>query len=276
MTNTTGKDLVVKEKMTSLKTLFEKSKGNISALLPKHLTPERIIKITLSAASRNPKLLECSAQSILKSVLLCSEMGLEPSGALGGAHLVPYYNSKTGKTEAQAIPDYRGLMDLARRSGDITTIDSSCVYEKDFFEYEKGLNPKLVHKPTLSGDRGKIVGAYCVVRFKDGGYQIEFMSIEELEAVKKRSKAKSGPWETDYDPMCRKTVIRRCLKYCPRSTQLSKALEAENVIEEERSQDTILDITIPDELQEPENENSQGADALNNFMKGEKGNETIK
>lgn len=263
---------IEKQRMNDLKTLFEKCKGNINALLPKHLTPERIIKITLSAASRNPKLLECSGQSILKSVLLCSEMGLEPSGALGGAHLVPYKNGKTGRYEAQAIPDYRGLMDLARRSGEITTIDSSCVYEKDFFEYEKGLNPKLIHKPSISGERGKIIGAYSVAKFKDGGYQIEFMTIEELESVKKRSRASSsGPWVTDFDQMCRKTVIRRNLKYCPKSAQLVKALEAENVIEEGIGQDSIIDITLPDELKEPET--TQAADILNNGILKENNNE---
>jgi recombination protein RecT len=262
---------VEKQKMESLKTLFEKCKGNIAALLPKHLTPERIIKITLSAASRNPRLIECSGQSILKSILLCSEMGLEPSGALGGAHLVPYKNGKTGRYEAQAIPDYRGLMDLARRSGEITTIDSACVYEKDFFEYEKGLNPKLIHKPSISGERGKIIGAYSVTKFKDGGYQVEFMTRDELDAVKNRSRASSsGPWQTDFDQMCRKTVIRRNLKYCPKSAQLVKALEAENVIEQDLRQETILDINLPDELKEPET--TQAADIINNGILKEKEN----
>jgi recombination protein RecT len=181
---------------------------------------------------------------------------------------VPYRNNKTGRYEAQVIPDYRGLMELARRSGDITTIDSACVYEKDFFEYEKGLNPKLIHKPCISGDRGKIIGAYSVAQFKDGGYQVEFMSIEELEAVRNRSKASgTGPWSTDFDQMARKTVIRRNLKYCPKSSQLNKALEAENVIEDGRNQADILDITLPDELQEPEG-NAQ-TDTVNGFLSGE-------
>lgn len=278
MTNTTGKDLVIKEKMASLKTLFEKSKGNISALLPKHLTPERIIKITLSAASRNPRLLECSAQSILKSVLLCSEMGLEPSGQLGGAHLVPYKNNKTNCYEAQVIPDYRGLMDLARRSGQITTIESACVYEKEVFEYEKGLHPKLVHKPLLKGELGNMIAVYAIAFFKDGGHQAEVMAIDEIESIRKRSKASStGPWQTDFDQMARKTVLRRLCKYLPRSTELVKALEAENAIENEVRQDGILDIAIPDELQEPANENNQGADALNNFMQSkDKEDEIIK
>jgi recombination protein RecT len=97
------------------------------------------------------------------------------------------------------------------------------------------------------------------------------MTRDELDAVKNRSRASSsGPWQTDFDQMCRKTVIRRNLKYCPKSAQLVKALEAENVIEQDLRQETILDINLPDELKEPET--TQAADIINNGILKEKEN----
>ena len=192
------------------------------------MQPDRIIKVALLARSRNEKLLQCTAESLLKSVMLCAEMGLEPSGSVGGVWLVPYWNGKAACWEAQAIPDYRGLIDVARRSGVVATIEPHIVYANERFEAVFGLEPKLEHRPLMSGPRGEMLGVYAVARLKEGAVQSELMTKEEVDKIRARSKAKdSGPWVTDYEAMAKKTVIKQLCKYLPRSRELTAALQAD-------------------------------------------------
>ncbi len=196
---------------------------SLADVLPKHLTPERVVKMALVAASRQPTLLKCTSESFLKAIMTSAELGLDCSGTLGSGYLVPFYNK--GVQEVQFIPGYRGLIDLARRSGSIARIESRIVYAQDVFEIEYGLDQKLIHKPKLTGDRGDIVCVYGIAELTDGTNQVEVMTIDEVEAIRKRSKAgDSGPWRTDFGEMARKTVIRRLVKYLPLSTELEKAL----------------------------------------------------
>lgn len=217
-----------------------KSQGTLKSLLnspsiirsfaevaPKHLTPERIVKMVLLAASRQPKLLECSQESLLKAAMTSGELGLDCSGTLGRAYLVPFKNNKTGKTEAQFMAGYLGLMDLARRSGEIESITAEVIYKSDEFIYEKGLEEKLVHKPDLESDREDrdITGAYMIARFRPNGHHIEFMTRKQIEKIRARSRAaQSGPWVTDYAAMCKKTVLRAGLKFCPLSIEAQHAI----------------------------------------------------
>ena len=198
-------------------------------VIPKHLTPDRIVKMALVAASRQPKLFECTSQSFLQSVMKSAELGLDCAGTLGQGYLVPYYNTKIKALECQFIAGYQGLINLARRSGHIKRIESRTVYENDTFEVEYGLNQKPNHTPNLKGERGKIVCVYAVAELKDGSSQLEVMTIGEVEGIKNRSKAKgSGPWITDFGEMARKTVIRRIAKYLPLSPELAKAIETDD------------------------------------------------
>lgn len=194
----------------------------------------RLIKIALQACSRNPTLLECSRESIYGTLMQCAELGLEPS-PYGGAHLVPYRNNKTGKMEAQFQPDYRGLVKLARRSGEIASITANVVHQKDTFEYgitEKG--PHLKHVPSLDPDPGPMTHAYMVAVLKDGTSQIEVLTKAEVDKVRAVSKAKSsGPWVDWYEAMARKTAIKRGCKLLPLSTDLIRAVELDNRAETE-------------------------------------------
>ncbi|MDL5055920.1 recombinase RecT [Geitlerinema calcuttense] len=201
----------------------------LETVLPKHLTPERVVKMALVAASRQPRLWECTKESILQSIMKSAELGLDCSGTLGRAYLVPYYNSKISAYECQFIPGYQGLIELARRSGNIARIESRVVYERDTFNVEYGLDQKLSHTPCMTGDRGAMTCVYAVAELTDGSRQIEVMTMEEVDAIRSRSKAKdNGPWKTDYPEMARKTVIRRIAKYLPLSTELEKAFEADD------------------------------------------------
>lgn len=231
-------------KQQTLKDLLQKAAPSLAAVAPKHLTAERLVKIALSAASRSPDLLACSPQSILRAVMQGAEMGLEVGGILGEAALVPFANKHTKVVEATCIPMYRGLIKLARNSGQLTTVEAHVVYENDIFELEYGLEPKLIHKPNLRGDRGKVTCAYAIALFKNGGgHQIDAMTIGELDAIKKRSKSSdSGPWVTDEAEMQRKTVVKRLCKYLPLSPELAKALERDDAVE--RGELQTIDVTL--------------------------------
>lgn len=196
----------------------------LAEVVPKHLTAERIIKMVLVATSRQPKLLQCTQESILKAAMTSGELGLDCSGTLGRAYLVPFMNRKVtpARMEAQFMAGYLGLMDLARRSGEIDSITAEVVYEQDVFVYEKGLEEKLVHRPDIDGEQldKDIIGAYMISRFRPSGHHVEFMTRKQIEKVRARSKAAtSGPWVTDYAAMCKKTVIRAGLKFCPLSIE---------------------------------------------------------
>ncbi len=203
---------------------------SLEKVVPKHITPERVVKTALVAASRQPKLFECTKQSFLQAVMRSAELGLDCSGTLGQGYLVPYYNSKIQQRECQFIAGYQGLISLARRSGDISRIESRIVYYKDRFDVQYGLDQKLIHEPFLGGDRGDIVCVYAIAELKDGSKQLEIMTIDEVNSIKARSKAKDdGPWKTDFGEMARKTVIRRIVKYLPMSTELQKAIEVDDL-----------------------------------------------
>lgn len=227
----------IAKKVISDKGTLEGLMGNLSfkeslqAVLPKHLTPERVVKMALVAASRQPLLFKCTTESFLQSIMKSAELGLDCSGTLGRAYLVPYFNSKIGAYEAQFIPGYQGLIELARRSGNIVRIESRVVYENDRFTVEYGLDQKLIHTPLIDGERGKMRCVYAVAELTDGSRQIEVMTIDEVNSIRDRSKAKdSGPWKTDYPEMARKTVIRRLAKYLPLSTEMQKAFEADDAL----------------------------------------------
>jgi recombination protein RecT len=197
---------------------LQKMTPEIQRALPKHLDADRLTRIALTTIRQTPKLLDCNIQSLLAAVMQSAQLGLEPN-ILGQAYIIPY-----GK-EAQFIIGYRGMIDLARRSGHIESIYAHPVYDQDEFDYEYGLNPKLRHKPAM-GDRGKFIGAYGVAKFKDGGYHFEFMPKSEIDKRRGRSKAKnSGPWVTDYEEMACKTVIRHMFKYLPISIEIMKQVE---------------------------------------------------
>jgi recombination protein RecT len=240
-------ELTVIEKQKTLATILDTRRAEIAKVLPKHLTPERLIRICLSAASRNPVLLECSHESLLKSIMTAGQLGIEPDGVLGMGHLVPFKNNKTQKMEATFILGYRGCLDLARRSGDVQTIETGVVHAKDKFEIEFGLDRKLRHIPAWElADPGETIAVYAIATLSDGTKQIEVMSRAQIDAIRSRSKAGNfGPWVSDYDEMARKTVVKRITKTLPLSIEFRE--EIVNDESREFSQD-VIDI-IP--VQEP-------------------------
>jgi recombination protein RecT len=233
----TGRTAVAENPAVAFRAMLESRKGEIAAALPKHITPERVIRLALTEFSKNPGLRECTAQSIYAGIIQASQLGLE-IGVLGQAYLVPYNNKvkKKGggdewRKEAQFIPGYKGLISLARRSGEVTSIETHIVYENDHFDLTLGIESKVEHKPHLLGDRGAPRLVYGVAHFKDGGYHFEWMTVSDVAKIRNRSKSKdSGPWVTDFDQMMRKTLIRRMANYLPMSIEFAAALQVDEAV----------------------------------------------
>lgn len=212
--------------------------GEIKKALPSVMTPERFSRMVLSALSTTPKLQQCTPQSFLGAMMTAAQLGVEPNTALGQAYLLPYDNRKKGITECQFQLGYKGLIDLAYRSGEVSIIQAHEVYENDDFEYELGMEPKLRHIPAKI-NRGKVICYYAMFRTKDGGYGFDVMSIEDVQAhARKYSKAYgSGPWQTNFDEMAKKTVLKKVLKYAPLKSDFVRAAAQDESIKTEISED---------------------------------------
>ena len=234
-------------KQDQIRTLLERAAPSMAAVLPKHLTIERLTKIALSACARNAGLLACSQLSLVKAVMQGAELGLEAGGLLGEAYLMPF------KGEVVLIPGYRGLCKLARQSGMITSIEAHVVHERDTFTLCLGLDTKLEHVPLMTGaDPGNMIAVYCVVRFKEGGHQFDVMTKSDVERIRERSPSKAdGPWVTDFDEMAKKTVVRRCCKYLPLSPELARAMEHEAAVDE-GIRSPVLDVEFFEEEKQHE------------------------
>lgn len=218
--------------VSAFRGFLEKQKHQIASALPKHVNPDRMIRLACTEFAKNPQLQKCEPVSVFGAIIQASQLGLE-IGVLGQAYLVPFKNNRTGRLEAQFIPGYKGLISLARRSGEVTSIETNIVYEQDKFDLTLGIDSNLEHKPYLDGDRGKPRLVYGVAKFKDGGHHLEWMSITEVNKIRARSKASgNGPWVTDYDQMVRKTLIRRMANYLPMSIELQNALQVDQAIDE--------------------------------------------
>lgn len=196
-------------------------KAAVAMALPRHMTPERFIRMAINATTRTPGLLKCTKESFFLCLLDLSAYGLEPDGRR--AHLIPY------KDQCTLIIDYKGLVELVRRSGDVSYIHADVVYPGDEFDYGYGSRAFLTHKPNLEAREGKPIAAYSFVRLKDGSEDFMVLSISEVDAVRKRSRAgQSGPWVTDYNEMAKKTAFRRHSKWLPLSPEVRDVIERDD------------------------------------------------
>lgn len=204
----------------------------ISAVMPKHMNPDRMFQLAISCYNQTPKLNQCTPETVLSCLMKCSALGMEPSAVdgLGRAYILPFFNKKTGRMEATLILGYKGMIDLARRSGEIKDISARVVHAGDEFEYEYGLTEGLRHVPSTEPVDGRpMTHVYMVAHFKDGGHYIDVMSKAEVDGIRKRSKSpSSGPWATDYEAMARKTVIRRAFPYLPVSVETEQDVAADD------------------------------------------------
>lgn len=208
--------------------LGEQFRSQIVKALPRHMNPERFARIALTATYKNPKLLNCTQESLLNCLLELSAIGLEPDGRR--AHLIPF------KDQCTLLIDYKGIAELVRRNGDVAYIHCDVVGENDHFDYRFGTGGKLEHIPS-TGERGRIFCAYSFIRLKDGTEEYDVMATEDIERIRKRSKAANdGPWVTDWNEMAKKTVFRRHSKTLPLSPEMRDVIEKDDeaLTEQER------------------------------------------
>lgn len=245
------------QKLENVRQWLEKSKVQIGRALPEHITkPERMARVVFTAIMRTPRLADCTIPSLIGAVIQSAQLGLLPDGVLGHAFLIPYKNNKKNCHEVQFQIGYKGLIELARRSGQLSTIYARVVCEKDKFAYSYGLDEKCQHEPFGGGDRGALTYVYGVAKLRDGGVQFEVMSRDDIDKVRKRSRtANDGPWVTDYEAMAQKTVLKRICKLLPSSTEkeLATTVSLDDMAEADLPQDlgVIFDLEEKEQAQDP-------------------------
>lgn len=237
---TTGETAARQGKPKTLNDYIKLMEPEIKKALPSVITPERFTRMTLTAVRSTPGLAACEPMSFLAAMMSAAQLGLEPNTPLGQAYLIPFKNNKKGITEVQFQIGYKGLIDLAYRSGEVEVVQAQCVYEHDKFECEYGIEPKLRHVPA-DGERGKLIKIYAMFRTKSGGYGFEVMSIKDIEDhAKKYSKSynsSSSPWKSNFEEMAKKTVLKKVLKYAPLKSDFVRSVVQDETVKNEISQD---------------------------------------
>lgn len=220
----------------------DQARDQLAAVAAKHMNPERMMRTIANAIRTTPKLQECEPMSFLGALMQCAALGLEPNDVRGLAYLIPFdkkaKNPQTGKwevvrTDVQLIVGYRGLIDLARRSGHITSISANIHYSDDeLWVYEEGTEAVLRHRP---GPReGKKLHAYAIAKFTDGGHAYVVLPWSHVMKIRDGSqgwqqavrtgKTDEAPWKKHEDEMAKKTAIRALAKYLPMSVEMVDAM----------------------------------------------------
>lgn len=220
------------EPSSGIRQLIEAYQPQFERVLPEFTSAKRFVRVALTATTRNPKLMECDQASFFLALLRLAELGLEPDGYR--AHLIPFENRKRGVLECQLIIDYKGLAELVLRSGHVSDLQADCVCENDHFEYDTGVITS--HKIDFRKPRGNPFAFYARAILKSGVKKYEVMSLDDVNAVRARSKARdSGPWVTDFNEMAKKTVFKRMAKWLPLTPSVRDALD----IDDDRNKEPI-------------------------------------
>lgn len=247
--NGVTKELTPKNQLNQL---LKKMAPEIQRALPKHMDSDRMARIAMTAVSNTPKLLECDQMSFIAALMQASQLGVEPNTGLGQAYLIPY----AGKVQFQL--SYKGLIDLATRSGQYKAIYAHEVYKNDEFNYQYGLFKDIHHVPSQNPE-GQPIGYYAVYHLKNGGYDFVYWTRERVDKHSKEfsqavQKGWTSPWKTNYDAMAKKTVLKEVLKYSPKSIEINNVIASDETIKEEISDDmsTVIDVTDYSHVEERE------------------------
>jgi len=236
----------------SLAEVIKAKQASFAEVATKYMTPERLVKLALVAISKMPDLQKVQPLDVVSALIDCSRLGLEPN-VEGGRWLLPFKRNGDDGTryELVAVTDYRGLIDIARRSGEVLSIHADVRRENDFWEYWVGSDgPTLVHlrHRRAEGERGDLLGAYAIVRLKNGEVQAEYLTLQQIGAARDRSRgasSKFSPWNNDFDAMAKKTAIRRLYNLLPKTPEIQAAREVLSSEDESDRADTAIDVTPP-------------------------------
>lgn len=194
--------------------------------LPAGLSPERMVRQAMTLVQKTPGLLECDHVSIIAGLIQAAELGLELSGPLGHAYLVPRYDKHARCKKAVFQVGYRGLANLAFRSGQVASMPVRTVYELDELEIQYGTANALFHRPA-KGNRGNAVGYYALAVLKTGGHDFEYLTREEAEFHRQKYARDNPIWSSNFDEMASKTAVRKLcdrLPLCPEA-QIAASLD---------------------------------------------------
>lgn len=224
------------KKPQTLQDYVQRMSSQIKLALPANLTPDRFQRIVLTAISSNPKLQECTPTSFLGAMMTAAQLGVEPNTPLGQGYLIPRKAKKGDQyvNECTFQLGYKGMIDLAYRSGNIINIGAYTVYQNDEFHVQFGLDPDITHVPAMTG-RGDPIAFYAYYRTKDGGFGFDVMSIEDVRAHAKKFSDSvkhgwSSPWDTNFEEMAKKTVLKKVLKYAPLSTEVAGKISMDETV----------------------------------------------
>ena len=211
---------IAKTPQAQLSHYFTQHKNQLEAALPKHLNPDRMSRLALTAFSQNKALQKCDPKTVFSSIIVLSQLGLEP-GIDGQAYLVPY-----GRT-CTPIPGWKGYVDLVSRSGR-ATVWTGAIFEGDEFDYQLGDSPFLNHRPGDEDDEKKLTHVYAIGRVKGSDIPvIEVWSIKKI--IKHRDKYnKVGKGHYSFKNLemyARKIPLLQVIKYMPKSVELQSAME---------------------------------------------------
>lgn len=219
----------------TVKDLLEKNKMEIAVALPKHLTIDRMIKVLLLATDRQPDLLKCSQRALVQAMVQCAELGLEPGGVRGLVYLIPRkVKGEDLNRDCQVLVGFRGLIHLAKQSGELLDVEAHVVHEGDIWQHQKGFNPILRHVPCEAP--GRPLRVYAIAHLRSGLQHAEVMPWAEVEKIRGQSQGyqfdpKGSVWALHESEMARKTAVRRLMKYVEISPELEAALAREDMAE---------------------------------------------
>lgn len=203
----------------------EAYKKQFAMALPRHLPPDRFVRICLTAITRNPKLLDCTPASFMRCAMDLSAMGLEPDGRK--AHLIPYRDNRNNVTECTLIVDYKGKVEMVRRDESVVDVQCLTICEHDECEW---VNGSMIHKINPKIDRGEVVSTYTRIEWKNGSVSVgEPFSKRDAEQAKRSSKSSNnGPWVNNYVEMWKKSNVHRDSKMWPLSSEVQEAMSRED------------------------------------------------
>jgi recombination protein RecT len=204
----------------------------IGKIVTQGINPQRLVRQAVTLCSENPELLKCTQQSIILGVVKAAELGLELSGPLGHAYLVPRFTKIPGTNQKAMMAifqvGWKGLVALAFRQGNVASMPVRCVHEHDRFEITFGDEQRLIHEPDFNKDRGNVIGYYAAVKYVNGGRDFEYMTKEQVCAHRDKYGGKGPGWSSSFDKMAMKTVLRQLcsrLSLCPEAQK--QAMEEE-------------------------------------------------
>jgi recombination protein RecT len=212
MTNAIAKIDAVRTALTSPQMMKE-----FKSALPEHVSPEKFVRIAMTAINKSPTLLDCDRKSLYAACMLAAQDGLLPDGR--EAALVKF------KDSVAYMPMVGGILKKVRNSGELQSLSANVVYSNDKFEYwvdEKGEHFK--HIPVFQGDRGKMIAVYAQALTKDGGVYFELLNEADVKKVQNAARSKNI-WTEWAGEMWKKTAIRRLAKKLPMSTDLETVVQ---------------------------------------------------